>query len=296
MLLSTCISLWERQKNLVNIQFLPGPDFEELLTRRPAVLTSLKSLKHLHLVPISNSYWDTGTLILISSNKIETLILDLWPYEEDDIRVGRLDDDIHFGVLKMKEFFAPFAVTLLFLTKLELRNIRLHESTHAIISALSLPTLKDLGLYRCAGADVFLTNLSQSKNPPRLHALRISHLRLETTDTIVSAIDAYLIATPSSLRTLTVFLRGSNVQPKASSIVHHGSTLNQLFLDVRTCNHQIYKNNDHALLYPGSQLPIFFSNLPHLTQLAMAFPKVVADGNHLFTKINFKTQLVSIIP
>ena len=291
---STCINLWERQRNLVNIEFLPGANLEYAFTNKPAILASLNSLRQLRLMPDHSSHWEAGALVLGSSKNIDTLVLDLWNKKQESQKSEEIDADVKACSLATKIFFAPFAATPLSLTKLELRAVNLHESTPAIISALSLATLKDLCLYRCEGADLFLTNLSQSKNPPRLHALRINHLQPASPDTIVTAIEDYLICTPSSLLTLTILLRGYTVQPKASSIVHHGSTLKHLFLDVRTYTDRVSGDRDCAVLYPHSELRTFFSNLSHLTQLAMAFPKVVADGSYLTEKDNdFNIQHVS---
>lgn len=286
---STCLNLWERQRNLVNIEILSEAGFKQIF-----VPTSLKSLTHLRLMPNHNSHLKTGGVILRHTKNIDTLILDLRCKEQDEQTNGDADGAFTSCSVATKEFFASPTGTRFSLTKLELCHANLHETTHAIISALSLCSLKDLRLHKCKGADVFLKYLSLPKDPPRLHSLRINHLQPAIPDTIVTAIEDYLVCTPSSLFTLTIILRGYIVQPKASSIVHHGLTLLHLFLDVRSYTERTFDDCDNAALYPSSELQTFFSNLPHLTQLAMAFPQVVADGGDLIEKdIDFNVQSVS---
>ena len=132
---------------------------------------------------------------------------------------------------------------------------------------VTLATLKYLTLPRCEGADSFLANLSRSKDPPQLHALRVNHRRPATHDTIVTAIDDFLFCTPSSLHTLTILLRGYDVQPNASSIAHHGSTLKRLSLDVRRLTDRILDNynNESAVVYSDFEAQELFVNLPNLT-------------------------------
>lgn len=291
---STFISLWERQRNLSNIEFLPEARLDGVIIRRPAILTSLKSLRSLRLVPDTFSQWKAAATVLKSDNIIHTLILDLWDEEQEDRTQEDGDAGVYSCTLETKKFFSLFAATPLSLTKLELHNVTLHKSTRAIISGLRLATLRDLNLYICKGADIFLTGLSRSKDPPRLRALRVNNPQSETSNIIVTAIEDYLTCTPSSLLTLTVILRGSTVLPKASSIVHHGPTLKHLFLDVRFYTEGISHDCDDAALYTGSEVQTFFANLPHVTQLAMAFPKVIADGSGVFEMGEaFKIQYVS---
>lgn len=224
---------------------------------------------------------------------IDTLVLNLGCYchEARDYR-----DAVIPCSLATKSFFALFAVIPLALTKLELRDADLRETTPAILSALNLAILKDLGLQRCQGADIFLTSLSRSKHPPRLHSLRVNHVMPTGEDTIIAAIDDFLVCTPSCLRTLSIILRGYLILPKASSIIHHGFTLEHLFLDVRAYTNRTYDDCDKAARYRGPEFSTFISNLPHLTQLAMAFPKVIADASYAYAieqNDEFNTQLVS---
>ncbi|KAI4128915.1 MAG: hypothetical protein LQ347_003982 [Umbilicaria vellea] len=226
---------------------------------------------------------------------IDTLVLNLGCYchEARDYR-----DAVIPCSLATKSFFALFAVIPLALTKLELRDADLRETTPAILSALNLAILKDLGLQRCQGADIFLTSLSRSKHPPRLHSLRVNHVMPTGEDTIIAAIDDFLVCTPSCLRTLSIILRGYLILPKASSIIHHGFTLEHLFLDVRAYTNRTYDDCDKAARYRGPEFSTFISNLPHLTQLAMAFPKVIADASYAYAieqNDEFNTQLDGVL-
>lgn len=66
---------------------------------------------------------------------------------------------------------------------------------------------------------------------------------------IVDAIDKYLESSENSLVKLWICLRGCTSQPKASGILRHGSTLEQLFIDVMDNANQDLKDSHYAHIY-----------------------------------------------
>lgn len=116
-------------------------------------------------------------------------------------------------------------------------------------------------------------------------------------DPIVGAIDGYLASSHNSLVKLWICLHGSNTQLKPSSILRHGTTLEQLFIDVRNTEEPASEDTDNAVLYSAEEWRVFSAGLVKLVQLGVPFPRICADGDPLtvygVSTCSFERQLVS---
>ena len=144
--------------------------------------------------------------------------------------------------------------------------------------------MKELKIRHCSRAELFLSALSQtnSKTPPQLEILHIKYVKTTDPEPVVEAIDDYLERSENSLVKLWVCLRGCTTQPKASGILRHGSTLKQLFVDVRDDTDHTLEGSDYAHLYSSADWSTLARGLVKVVQLGVPFPKVVADGNLLY--------------
>ncbi|KAI4116787.1 MAG: hypothetical protein LQ345_002856 [Seirophora villosa] len=94
---------------------------------------------------------------------------------------------------------------------------------------------------------------------------------------LAKELDIFLATTISPLRELWVCLTGFDRLPDVACITPHGTTLEWLFLDVRTLK------GVPAATYPLAQWQQLCSNLEVVQQLDTAYPPVVADcdmGSH----------------
>lgn len=210
-------------------------------------------------------------------------------------------EDVIGGDSAQKLFhpFLPRRGAPLTLRRLELFAVDLRWSEQTLAPALEFGTLKELKIRDCLGTDVFMTAISEpsSRTPPSLEVLHIRYQNWMSPEPVVRAIDTYLESSQNSLVKLWLCLLGCTSQPKASSILRHGSTLQQLFVDVMDTANPALKDSYYAHVYSIEDWYSLMRGLVKLVQLGVSFPKIVADGEPLFigavSKYDFELQLVS---
>ena len=87
---------------------------------------------------------------------------------------------------------------------------------------------------------------------PRLKYLTIYHTQVQGADSILNALDEYLLGFRSSLVELRVCLRGYKATPRIQGILNHAGTLRRLLVDVRSkpFNKQYeYHPDDSVIVY-----------------------------------------------
>ncbi|MCJ1302307.1 hypothetical protein MMC08_005110 [Hypocenomyce scalaris] len=180
--------------------------------------------------------------------------------------------------------FLPRCGSPLALRRLELNYVDLRWSADTVAPALNFSTLKALKIHCCTRTDLFLSALSQptSRTPPQLEVLHVKYVEWSHPDPVVDAIDDYLANSQDSLIKLWICLRGSTANPKVSGILRHGSTLKQLFIDVRDTEMPAQDDTERAITYSIEQWRLLARGLVNVVQLAVPFNKIYADGRPLF--------------
>lgn len=132
-------SLWTRQHMLTNIELVDGVNVEKQLLTKPHILKALRRLKSLRisLDPFDHgSSLVAGSLVLQSSPKIDTIILDYSKFGEVGQQLqpeGSEGDDL---AQKLFHPFLPRRGAPLSLHRLELTEVDLRWSSQTVAPAL----------------------------------------------------------------------------------------------------------------------------------------------------------------
>ena len=303
------MDLWDRQHNLTNLELISCYDLDVIFLEKPQFLKEFKGLRSIRIMsdmPDCYSQWEAGCLVLRSTCEIDTLILDYWatkslaqPLQPEGMNKIAGPEDPHFDPEQtLFHPFLPRCGSPLALRRLELNYVDLRWSADTVAPALNFSTLKALKIHCCTRTDLFLSALSQptSRTPPQLEVLHVKYVEWSHPDPVVDAIDDYLANSQDSLIKLWICLRGSTANPKVSGILRHGSTLKQLFIDVRDTEMPAQDDTERAITYSIEQWRLLARGLVNVVQLAVPFNKIYADGRPLFAhgvpELVFEIELV----
>ncbi|KAL8767631.1 MAG: hypothetical protein Q9209_005890 [Squamulea sp. 1 TL-2023] len=173
------------------------------------------------------------------------------------------------------------------LRSLDLKGVDLSQYHGELLSVLDSSTLNYLSISKCYSPERLLGALAGAAGlkSMRLKGLMLHHSKewrytnpgslLEDSlqaDPLLVATNELLANMPASLTRIWICLRGFNDLPHIDSIVHHSSTLQWLFIDIRE-----QKGPNGVCIYSPADWQLLCKSLGNIQQLDMAYPEVVAD-------------------
>lgn len=229
--------MWERQKNLQNIE-LYNLSWQVDTANVTKAIRKLEKLHEMRICPDGPAGLRHAHLIL-KNRAITSLHLDLRTLKPP-MRDGEYNSTkgIRDGVTEILfQHLLPLeslAVPPLNLTRLTLWAVNLSSCAKTFLRTFNPASLKQLELVRCTRAGDFMHGLTGLSTPPRLESLVVAHYSTGAPGpTIVQGIGAYLKASATGcLKHLWVRLRGHEALPSATAIGRHGHSLERLSLDV----------------------------------------------------------------
>lgn len=283
--------LLSRQRSLTELELnYSEVSIDDFMGNGPAsLLGHLNAIYRLRIMPGPREAFPQAACDLVEQHpEIKQLTLDMSHNAE-----ASQEDNLPLDSGILPKLFANMKPSMTCLRVLDLTNVNLHGHQDAFFTALNFQNLRELMIVSCQGVEDFLLALNNTAvERPSLCLTRFgiyqSRERLGPDDLIGSVedmerpdlakeLDIFLATTISPLRELWVCLTGFDRLPDVACITPHGTTLEWLFLDVRTLK------GVPAATYPLAQWQQLCSNLEVVQQLDTAYPPVVADcdmGSH----------------
>ncbi|KAI4245540.1 MAG: hypothetical protein L6R42_010158 [Xanthoria sp. 1 TBL-2021] len=245
----------------------------------------LKDLEALRIMPQMDEAMPKMACELVKQHDtIRRLELDL-VHMHPDTNGGEIKEPLTSsgGIHALIGKLEPSSVNL---RHLHLRGINLSTCHKALLSALDLSKLSSLLIVKCQYAEKFLAALAKS---PSIHSMHLKEFTLHHSrpwepidaatspeeeheiDPLLAAVGLLLVKMPASLKELWICLRGFNKLPGVEGLIHHGSTLQSLFVDVRE-----QKGPDGMWMYDLVEWQRLCESLKSIQQLDMVYPKIAA--------------------
>ncbi|KAL9052753.1 MAG: hypothetical protein Q9206_004194 [Seirophora lacunosa] len=283
--------LFSRQRSLTELELnYSEVSIDDLVGNGPAsLLGHLNAIYRLRIMPGPREAFPQAACDLMKQHQeIKQLTLDM-SHNAKASQENNLPLDS--GILQ--KLFANMKPSTTCLRVLDLTNVNLRGHHDAFFTALNFQNLRELMIVSCQGLEDFLLALNNTAvERPSLCLTRFGIYQsrewlgpnyfigsggdMEMPD-LAKELDIFLATTISPLRELWVCLRGFDRLPDVACITPHGTTLEWLFLDVRTLK------GAPAAIYPLAQWQKLYSNLEVVHQLDTAYPPIVADcdmGSH----------------
>ncbi|KAL8779988.1 MAG: hypothetical protein Q9213_006677 [Squamulea squamosa] len=276
-----CLTSLELNWSDVSIDEMVGP-----LSSPSCLLRGLKDIERLRIMPSPNEVMpEVAGEILKQHSTIRDLEVELVHMHFDNDG-GEFEEQLTSsgGIHALFRNLKPSSVHL---RSLDLKGVNLSNCHGELLSALDLPALTYLSIAKCQYPEHLMTALAgiAGMKSMRLKGLMLHHSRewrytssgslpddsLQT-DPLLAATNLLLANMPASLTRIWIFLRGFNELPHVGGLIHHSSTLQWLFIDIRE-----QKGPNGVCIYSPADWQLLCKSLGNLQQLDMAYPEVVAD-------------------
>lgn len=284
-------TLYSRQKSLKEIELnCSDISIDEMFGSSASPLSSLhwlKDLEALRIMPHMNEAMPEVACELFKQHEtIQYLKLDL-VHMHPDTDGGNIKESLTSSG-GIHALFGNLVPSSTHLRNLRLKGINFIGCHKELISALDLSSLLGLTIANCQNAEKFLAALAKS---PGIQSMQLTGLTFHHSkewqpsnpdnllgtepeiDPLLTAVDLFLLNTPASLKDLWICLRGFDRLPRVNGLIHHSSTLQWLFVDVRE-----RKGPGSIHAYTLEDWQLLCSSLGSIQQLDMAYPEVVADS------------------
>ncbi|KAL8991751.1 MAG: hypothetical protein Q9169_007685 [Polycauliona sp. 2 TL-2023] len=276
--------LYSRQRSLQRVELnCSDISIDEMFEPPSSPLCSLHKLTELNALRIMPQMDEAmpkiGCELFNKHDTIRRLELDL-VHMHVDTDGDKIKEALTSGGA-MNAFFGGLTSSSAQLTTLDLRGVNLSVCHEKLLSALDLPKLSSLTVIKCQYPEHFLAALAESPSVGsiQLEEFVLYHSRnyespdddeAVESDPLLAAAELLLTKLSPSLQELWICLRGFDRLPDVKSLVHHGSTIRWLFMDVRE-----RKGPNGIRNYNLMDWRMLCKSLKDIQQLDMIYPKVV---------------------
>ncbi|KAI9722836.1 MAG: hypothetical protein M1828_004402 [Chrysothrix sp. TS-e1954] len=269
------VLLYRKQKKLKwHEAFTVDKPFDEKLKRELNFDSALGQVKDLGLwLDSKDSLHFAHELVkrVTKVNKItlrssfDEEVLDGNELQDTSTEPGLISKTIFSHLMPFSECKTPIVVSELMLSEISLRYTR---DTYSNI--FSLPTLRNLRIHGCRGADAFFADLSRSNTiPHKLQTLELRHAH-DTADAETLLSVTNFLCLVSGIEYLTIDITSTRALPDTKCFVRHAKTLK--LLNVHTCSASSSTSDDEHV-YEVADIEKITQKCTKLEQLSLAFPK-----------------------
>ncbi|KAL8644133.1 MAG: hypothetical protein Q9226_007917 [Calogaya cf. arnoldii] len=251
----------------------------------PGSFQWLKDLESLRIMPqLNEAMPEIACKLFKQHDTIRRLELDL-VHMYPDTNGGEIQEPLTSSG-GIKALLGKLEPSSAHLRTIHLTGVNLSTCHKELSLALDLANLSHLTIVKCQYAEKLLEAIAKSAS---IHSMQLEGLTLyhsrqwnppdpaispdeePETDPLLAAVDRLLVKIPASLKHLWICLRGFNKLPSVEGLIHHGSKLQWLFIDVRE-----QKGSHGMCTYDLIDWQMLCKGLGGIKQLDMGYPEVVA--------------------